>query len=278
MPSRLVVALLIALLAHAGAYAIILVTSPEKKADIQIQGGSISISLKPTASPASEDPDASDESLPEPETDAPVESAPAEHVPEPMIEPVIEPEPKSPFEPETTPEPIPEPAEMLPEPEPDVELESSREAEPKSEPELTPSTEASHHDNQPTEAPPATNAEQDSDLASESSTAENDAPGDQISSAETAKAKIGNAAQDNYNGALMRHMRKARKFDTNARRSSKIAITIDPQGHVLEIKVLRASGDKTWDRRVIKELKRIAPYPAPPSGASHSWTFDAVPK
>ncbi|MEM8797481.1 MAG: TonB family protein, partial [Pseudomonadota bacterium] len=96
--------------------------------------------------------------------------------------------------------------------------------------------------------------------------------------AEIANAELGNAAVDNYNGALMRHMRKARKFDTNARRSSKISITIDSNGHVIEVRVLRASGDKTWDRRVVKELKRIAPYPAPPSGETHSWSFDAVPK
>lgn len=273
MTSRLVVAFLIALLAHAGAYAIILVTSPQKKADIQIPGGSISISLMPTDSPIPEDSDASDESLPEPEADVAIESAPAEPVPKP------------PLEPDQIPEPIPGPAEISPEPEPDIEPELRRDAEPQSEPELTPSAESSDRDSQPTDAPPAktetpqaTNAEQDSGAASERSPAENDAPADQIASAAIARPELGNAAQDNYNGALMRHMRKARKFDTNARRSSKIAITIDPQGHVLQIKVLRASGDKTWDRRVIKELKRIAPYPAPPSGVSHSWTFDAVPK
>ena len=113
---------------------------------------------------------------------------------------------------------------------------------------------------------------------SEGVSAEDSAAEATTTNSDTLAAEIGNAAADNYNGALMRHMRKARIFDTNARRSSKISITIDADGRVLEVKILRASGDKTWDRRVVKELKRIAPYPAPPSGVTHSWSFDAVPK
>ena len=97
---------------------------------------------------------------------------------------------------------------------------------------------------------------------SEGVSAEDSAAEATTTNSDTLAAEIGNAAADNYNGALMRHMRKARKFDTNARRSSKISITIDADGRVLEV----------------KELKRIAPYPAPPSGVTHSWSFDAVPK
>lgn len=267
---RITAALLIALLAHAGAYAIIMLSSP-KKADIQIRGGSISISLMPTDEVVSDEAGTVGEEA----TDSPVEEpteleseTPPEQRPEPQPEPILEPElPVA--EPVQDPELVPEPD--LPE-EPALE-----EAPTPADSSETASTEVPSLDSSDT----TTEAAPSSDAATPAGPATDKGPESQTNepaSSDTASAELGNAAEDNYNGALMRHMRKARKFDTNARRSSKISITIDAHGNVLEVRVLRASGDKTWDRRVVKELKRIAPYPAPPSGETHSWSFDAVPK
>ncbi|MEL6861987.1 MAG: TonB family protein, partial [Pseudomonadota bacterium] len=252
----------------------------------------ISISLMPTDEPVSDDSVTVGEELMDPPSEVPAEPE-SEAPSEPVTEQAPDPEP-------IEPEPKPEPIEPAPEPEPMPEPEIE-EADPEPAPEIVPEPEVLEEP-APVEAP---TSEAPSDATvnevpdTESSTAQSeqaptsDAPShpgsaaktgpeaesnDEAASSDIASAELGNAAEDNYNGALMRHMRQARKFDTNARRSSKISITIDAHGNVLEVRVLRASGDKTWDRRVIKELKRIAPYPAPPSGGTHSWSFDAVPK
>ncbi|MEM7639638.1 MAG: TonB family protein [Pseudomonadota bacterium] len=284
MNVRIGPALAIALLTHAGAYAIILVSTPEK-ADIQIQGGSISISLMPTDMPASDESGTVTEEAIEPDADDPSEVSSVEPPKlEPVIEPISEPEPVEPEltpEPESVPEPEPEEAPPEPEPAPEVEPAEPEESASTSEPTSTEPSGAESTDSQMNEPSSAeTETSQDVDTQSQAGAPSDHGPAVEAtaSSAEIASTELGNAAADNYNGALMRHMRKARKFDTNARRSSKISITIDANGYVLEVRVLRASGDKTWDRRVVKELKRIAPYPAPPSGETHSWSFDAVPK
>ncbi len=284
---RIGTAFLLALLAHAGAYAIILVGTP-KKAVIEIEGGSISISLMPTDQLASEESESMGEKAATPESDDPAEApseAPPEATPEPAPEPLPEPEPVPSPEPDPIPEveaPTPEP-EPEPEPEPQPQAEQPHDPLPATDPVGAPPT-ASTNENGAPNAPSPSESETDTSTAvenqSEAKSSNQDGPSahEAPSRAKTANTEPGNAAEDNYNGALMRHMRKARKFDTNARRSSKISITIDAHGRVLEVRVLRASGDKTWDRRVVKELKRIAPYPAPPSGGEHSWSFDAVPK
>ncbi|MEM6412115.1 MAG: TonB family protein [Pseudomonadota bacterium] len=287
MNVRIGPALAVALLAHAGAYAIILVTTPDK-ADIEIQGGSISISLTPTDSVDSQAADADGDEEVEAEADAvpdaasepEEEEAPAE--PDTPVPPDPEPEPEPVPEPEPEPEPTPE---REPEPVPESDPEPPREPPTASpDPSVSPSESNSDStapvsDDQAVADVPSQNlAEHQQGSQSQGVSAEDSAAGATTTNSDTLAAEIGNAAADNYNGALMRHMRKARKFDTNARRSSKISITIDADGRVLEVKILRASGDKTWDRRVVKELKRIAPYPAPPSGVTHSWSFDAVPK
>lgn len=281
MNVRIGPALAIALLAHAGAYAIILVNTPEK-ADIQIQGGNISISLMPTDMPVSEDSGTVSEETTEPDGDkTPEDSSLDTPEPESVIEPIPEPEP----EPIPDPEPILEPApeEAPPEPESVPEVEPVEPEDPVTMPEPTSSAPSGEEatDSQSSEsASDETETAQEVEDQSKTGAPSEHGPSVETmaSNSDTASTELGNAAVDNYNGALMRHMRKARKFDTNARRSSKISITIDANGHVLEVRVLRASGDKTWDRRVVKELKRIAPYPAPPSGERHSWSFDAVPK
>lgn len=287
MKIRIVTALLVALLAHAGAYAIILVSSP-KKADIQIAGGSISISLRPADEVSSEQSEFAGEDSMEQEEPAPQEPLPEPDQPEPVPEsiepdPAIAPTPEPPVE---AADPVPDEPELAPEPEvePVAEKEAvASEPDPMQhpEPDSVASTEAeanpSERTDQPAEPQP-TDAQADPSQGNAGAAATSEPASDQIASADTPSGEIGNAARDNYNGALMRHMRRARKFDTDARRKSKIAIMIDAHGNILEVKVLRASGDKTWDRRVVKELKRIAPYPAPPSGGNHSWTFDAVPK
>lgn len=275
MNVRIGPALAVALLAHAGAYAIILVSTPEK-ADIQIQGGSISVSLTYTDMPASKESETANEEATESDADDASEASPVETpTPEPVVEPIPEPEPE--------PDLRPEPEEAPPEPEPTPAAEPDEPEHPVTMPEPTSSEPAGEEatESQSSEsASDETNAAQDVDNQPQiGAPSEHGPPVESTAStAEIANAELGNAAVDNYNGALMRHMRKARKFDTNARRSSKISITIDSNGHVIEVRVLRASGDKTWDRRVVKELKRIAPYPAPPSGETHSWSFDAVPK
>lgn len=278
MNVRIGPALAVALLAHAGAYAIILVSTPEK-ADIKIQGGSISVSLTSTDMPASEESETANEEATESDADDASGASPVETpTSEPVVEPIPEPEPA---EPEPIPEP--EPAQEPPEPEHAPEVTPDEPEDAVTMPEPTSSEPAGEEatDSQSSEsASVETNAAQEVDDQSETGAPSKHGPPVEstASTAEIANAELGNAAVDNYNGALMRHMRKARKFDTNARRSSKISITIDANGHVIEVRVLRASGDKTWDRRVVKELKRIAPYPAPPSGETHSWSFDAVPK
>ena len=277
MNVRIGPALAVALLAHAGAYAIILVSTPEK-ADIQIQGGSISVSLTYTDMPASKESETANEEATESDADDASEASPVETpTPEPVVEPIPEPEP------EPEPDLRPEPEEAPPEPEPTPAAEPDEPEHPVTMPEPTSSEPAGEEatESQSSEsASDETNAAQDVDNQPQTGAPSEHGPPVEstASTAEIATAELGNAAVDNYNGALMRHMRKARKFDTNARRSSKISITIDSNGHVIEVRVLRASGDKTWDRRVVKELKRIAPYPAPPSGETHSWSFDAVPK
>lgn len=274
MTTRVSIAFLLAALAHLGAYAVILITAPQEP-NVQVQGGRISISLAPVDSAASEQSEHDGEMDPEQNTSV-EESAlePDSAIKQPESEPEPEPE-QSESEPTTEPELMPEP-ESQPAPEPET-LQESMPAESEAPTRESAATGARQPAALATAQPQPRPHDQSIDGSDDSSATDSQAS-ESASASEIVDTQLGNAAEDNYNGALMRHMRRARKFDTDARRSSKISITIDAQGHVLEIRVIRRSGDKAWDRRVVKELKRIAPYPAPPSGGTHTWSFDAVPK
>jgi len=282
MKIRIVVALLAASLAHAGAYGLILVSSPQK-ANVQIAGGSISISLAPTDEVYSEQSDSfgeESEEQDEPASQEPVvETDQPESIPEPVgAESAIAPVPELPVEAD---EPASVEPKMAPEPETEAVTEDGETMlgeDPAQRSNSDSKTSAEFEAKTTVDTLAPTGSPTDSGQGNSGAAPESRPAGESSASADTPSAVVGSAAQDNYNGELMRHMRRARKFDTNARRKAKIAITIDVHGDILEVRVLRASGDKTWDRRVIKELKRIAPYPAPPSGRNHSWTFDAVPK
>ena len=55
-----------------------------------------------------------------------------------------------------------------------------------------------------------------------------------------------------------------------------LAFTVEPDGHIADIRIVGTSGDEALDRRAIAKLRRADPLPAGPAGATRRTQIAAV--
>ncbi|MEN2787683.1 energy transducer TonB [Sphingomonas qilianensis] len=55
-----------------------------------------------------------------------------------------------------------------------------------------------------------------------------------------------------------------------------LAFTVEPDGHIADIRLVGSSGDEALDRRAIAKLRRADPLPAGPLGAARRTHIAAV--
>lgn len=84
--------------------------------------------------------------------------------------------------------------------------------------------------------------------------------------------QAGNAAADNYPGAIMRAIRRVPQARVRGKGKVVLAFTINGKGHLANLSVRHSSGDTQIDRAALAHLRLAAPFPAPPPGAKQRFS------
>jgi len=96
--------------------------------------------------------------------------------------------------------------------------------------------------------------------------------GDSAASAKSPAA--GNSEHSNYSGEVMRHLSQLRRPRASGPGSTHIRFTVSPRGTIKHIEVSQSSGSSRFDRQALIFVKKASPFPAPPTGISHSFTVE----
>lgn len=84
----------------------------------------------------------------------------------------------------------------------------------------------------------------------------------------------GNSAVSNYKGRVYQHLLRYRQTNTIGAGTVLISFVVEPGGGTRGISIARSSGSSRFDREAMQLVRRAAPLPSPPDGASHSFTFE----
>ncbi len=87
-------------------------------------------------------------------------------------------------------------------------------------------------------------------------------------------AAPGNAAASTYPGLVMRHVSRARRPDVAARGAARVTFRIAGSGALAWASLSRSSGSAALDRAALNVIRRAAPFPPPPSGATRTFTVE----
>ncbi len=85
---------------------------------------------------------------------------------------------------------------------------------------------------------------------------------------------VGNAAESNYKGLVLRHLARRKKPRATSPGSAFVAFTITYDGQIDAIAISRSSGSKRFDREALKLIRRASPFPIPPNNAKTSFTVE----
>jgi colicin import membrane protein len=85
------------------------------------------------------------------------------------------------------------------------------------------------------------------------------------------------AAIGAYRGEVMGHLAGFKRYPESARARGaqgrpSIAFTLDASGHVASVSLTHSSGQPDIDAEAVAMVRRASPFPAPPAGASRSFT------
>ena len=83
----------------------------------------------------------------------------------------------------------------------------------------------------------------------------------------------GNSAVSNFKGRIYQHLLRHRRTNTIGSGEVLVAFTIEADGTAGAISVARGSGSSRFDREALALVRRASPFPRPPDGAAHSFTF-----
>ena len=72
----------------------------------------------------------------------------------------------------------------------------------------------------------------------------------------------------------MRHLSQLRRPRASGPGSTHIRFTVSPRGTIKHIEVSQSSGSSRFDRQALIFVKKASPFPAPPTGISHSFTVE----
>ena len=87
-------------------------------------------------------------------------------------------------------------------------------------------------------------------------------------------SKQGNAAADNYPGQVFRKISRARRQTVNVKGACIVSFTIASNGALSAARVSRSSGSAKLDQVALAQIKRAAPFPAPPTGARRTYSVE----
>ena len=85
-------------------------------------------------------------------------------------------------------------------------------------------------------------------------------------------SEAGNAAMSNYRGKVFRRIARAKRGRVNIPGATLVSLTIAPSGQLAGVSVARSSGSGKLDQIAVAQIRRAAPFPAPPNGRTASYT------
>ena len=86
------------------------------------------------------------------------------------------------------------------------------------------------------------------------------------------RVRSGTDKKSNYAGIVLEILKKQRKFKFQSSGSVRVKLSIDRNGNLSEVTVLRSSGFPRDDRNARRLIKKAGPFPKPPN--SNSITFE----
>ncbi|MBQ4824501.1 energy transducer TonB [Leisingera sp. HS039] len=87
----------------------------------------------------------------------------------------------------------------------------------------------------------------------------------------TAKQQ-GNAAADNYRGQVLRRVMRAKRQRVSIRGAALVRFSIAADGSLRTASIAKSSGSAKLDSIALAQVRRAAPFPAPPAGAGTTYT------
>jgi periplasmic protein TonB len=87
-------------------------------------------------------------------------------------------------------------------------------------------------------------------------------------------AKPGNAEKSNYLGLVKRKIERKKKRNVNIKGTVRVSFNISASGTLTRLSVSRSSGSAKFDQSAMQQVRRAAPFPAPPGGAPIGVSLD----
>ena len=263
--------------------------SPSSGARAAGEGFSVQFGGVSTAGPSAEDSEgdqAEAETVAEPVADAesqePQQPPPAEPVPAPKPEPAAAPRPE-PQPLSEKPEPKPKEITPLAKPEPAPPEPAPPELAPAAQtPDAAAANPSSSHPHDVPHEPPPTDGPSDAKPTTHdkhgptSSTASHEASssGKKAMAASSAAPAGGNSVDSNYSGEVMQHLSRLRRPRASSPGLAYVSFEISPSGAIDQIGISESSGSSRFDHEALVFVRKAAPFPPPPVGASRSFTVE----
>lgn len=83
----------------------------------------------------------------------------------------------------------------------------------------------------------------------------------------------GNSSETNYAGRVLTHLNRVPSIRVSGRGTARVFFQIDPDGSVAWVDVVDSSGSADVERAAKAQVRRAAPFPVPPGGASRKLSF-----
>lgn len=90
----------------------------------------------------------------------------------------------------------------------------------------------------------------------------------------SSSSAAGNAKAANYSGQVLRAISRAKRGSLGTKRRVLVSFTIGGSGGLSAVSVSRSSGNTRADNAAISQVRRAAPFPAPPPGARRSFSVE----
>lgn len=83
----------------------------------------------------------------------------------------------------------------------------------------------------------------------------------------------GNAEAANYAGRVLTHLNRTARMATSERGSARVQFQIEADGSLAWVRVLGSSGSAGIDQAAVAQVRKSAPFPAPPEGTTRQMVF-----
>ncbi|UWQ35700.1 TonB family protein (plasmid) [Leisingera sp. M527] len=125
---------------------------------------------------------------------------------------------------------------------------------------------------QPETRKPAPRGNSDQDAAQGTAAGRAAKPAGQATQTPGTAKQQGNAAADNYRGQVLRRVMRAKRQRVNIRGAALVRFSIAANGTLQSARIAKSSGSAKLDSIALAQVRRAAPFPAPPAGAKTTYT------